>query len=334
MSQMEPGKAGSAADAVSPAIERTKQLLFPFKGEKWFALGFTVFMAQCTEGGGQRAFFQIPNLPGGTGPRTHGSGSGGGGLPHEFQEFIDKVTRALTADLAFYVGMAIGFVLALVALWMFVVWFSSRAKLMFVESVIWDRVDVSAQWTRAAELSSSLFKFRALFGLAGSVLMLASVGTAIFVAFPDWQAGALTGPRALIGYSVLAAGFLVFGFPASIVLALLDDFVVPLMVVRNVRVGAAWGIARTEVFAGHVGGIILFYFLRFMLAIAAGIAASLVMCFTCCIGYIPYIGTVLLLPISVFMRAYPLFYLEQLGVRVFPAPDPGWAYYDQWRFPQ
>lgn len=327
--------AGSAADAVSPAIERTKQLLFPFKGEKWFALGFTVFMARCSEGGGQQGFFQIPNLPGGTGRPPSGTpGTGSTGLPHEFQEMLDKATRALSGDLAFYVGLAIGFLLALFGLWLFILWFSSRAKLMFVESVIWDRVDVSAQWTRAAELGKSLFKFRALVGMSASLLMLSSLGAGIFVALPDWQAGAFAGTRALVGYSLFGFAFLVLGFPVAIVMALLDDFVVPLMVVRNVRVGAAWSMARTEVFAGHVGGIVLFYVLKLVLAMAAGIGAAIITCLTCCIGYIPYIGTVLLLPISTFMRAYPLCYLEQLGIGVFPAPDPSWSYYDQWRFPR
>ena len=44
--------AGSAADAISQAVERSKQLLFPVKIDKWFALGFTVFMAQCGESQG------------------------------------------------------------------------------------------------------------------------------------------------------------------------------------------------------------------------------------------------------------------------------------------
>ncbi|HVY26968.1 MAG TPA: hypothetical protein VHB79_10465 [Polyangiaceae bacterium] len=322
--------AGSAADAISPAIERSKQLLFPFKAEKWFALGFTVFMAQCSEGGGGSASYRFP-LPSGSGPRPS---PGVPGLGPELQRQVDSAVRAFHADLPFWIGFALGVVLALYGLWAFVLWFSSRAKLMFVESVVWDRVDVSAQWTRAGELGFSLFKFRLVLTLGGSLLMLATIGAGVLVALPDWQSGRFLGPQAVIGYSVLGGAALLFGLPLSIALALLDDFVVPFMVVRNVRVGDAWRAFRAEVLPGNIGGLILFYVLRFVLGIAVAIAVAILTCVTCCLTAIPYIGTVVLLPIWVFSRSFSLFYLEQIGVRVFPTPEPSWAQYEQWRFPQ
>jgi hypothetical protein len=42
----------------------------------------------------------------------------------------------------------------------------------------------------------------------------------------------------------------------------------------------------------------------------------------------------MLLPLFVFNRAYPLYFMEQLGVPIFPVPEPAWAAYDQWRFPR
>jgi len=326
--------AGSAGDAISPAVERSKQLLFPFKAEKWFALGFTVFLAQCGEGGGGGSF-NIPSWPSGSSPTgSSPGGSGGGSLPSEFQKIVDGATRALHDHLGLYVALGAGAVLLLLGLWMLVLWLSSRAKLMFVESVIWDRVDVSTQWSRAAELGLSLFKFRAAFGVAGAFLILGALGAGAFVAWPDFQAGSPFGPRALVGYSLFGAAVLFFAFPLGILLALLDDFVVPLMVTRNARVGDAWGAFRAEVLPGNVGGLILFYLLRMVLGMATAMIAALLTCFTCCLTAIPYIGTVMLLPIWVFWRAYPLYYLEQLGVRIFPSPEPSWAQYEQWRFPQ
>lgn len=322
--------AGSAADAVSPAIERSKQLLFPAKADKWFALGFTVFMAQCSEGGGGGSV----NLPMSFPTGSPSPSPGVPGLGPEVQRQFDSVMRALHDDLPFWIGFALGILLALYGLWAFILWFSSRAKLMFVESLIWDRVDVGAQWTRAADLGFSLFKFRGLLSIGGSLLMLATTGAGVFVAFPDWQTGSFLGPHAVIGYSLFGGAVLLFGFPLSLTLALLDDFVVPLMVVRNVRVGDAWRAFRAEVLSGNVGGIILFYVLRIALGIAIVIAITMFKCVTCCLTTIPYIGTVVLLPIWVFSRAFPLYFLEQLGVRVFPAPDPSWAHYEQWRFPQ
>lgn len=321
--------AGSPADAISKAVERSKQLLFPVKIEKWFALGFTVFMAQCAEGGGSST--NLPtNLPSGS-PSSSSSSSSGMG---ELRQWLDDALRTFNADTALYVSLAIGSVLLLATVWLLVLWFSSRAKLMFVESVVWDRVDVSAQWTRAAELGFSLFKFRATFGLAVWVLFLASSAAAAVIAFPALLAGEWWGPRAWAGYATVALSALLVGIPAAIVLALLDDFVVPLMVLRNVRVKDAWAACRSEVLAGNVGGLFIFYLLRFALGIGIAMVMSILTCLTCCMAAIPYLGTVFFLPIFVFSRAYPLYYLEQLGVAVFPQAEPQWAAYEQWRFPR
>lgn len=320
--------AGSAADAISQAVERSKQLLFsPAKADKWFSLGFTVFLAQCGESNG--SYSTRGNLPGFPTGSSPGVGRGASDLSQAIRDGI----HTLKAELAFYVALAaLGLVLA-IGTWLLVLWFSSRAKLMFVESVIWDRVDVGEQWTRAAPLGMSLFKFRALVSVATSILLLALVGAAIAVGFPNFETGNFTGPRALAAYATLAAATLLIAVPVSILMALLDDFVVPLMVVRNAPVSEAWKLCRAEVLAGNVGGLFIFYVLRFILAIGSAIIAMTLTCLTCCLTAVPYLGTVLLLPLFVFARAYPLYFMEQLGVRVFPAPEPAWAAYDQWRFP-
>lgn len=320
--------AGSPADAISKAVERSKQLLFPVKIEKWFALGFTVFLAQCGESGGSINFpTGFPSSP------SSSSSSSGGGLGELGRTFEDGV-RAFEADAALYISLGIGALLLAAGIWLVVLWFSSRAKLMFVESVVWDRVDVSAQWTRAAELGFSLFKFRAALGLTAWFLFLGSTAAGVAVAFPAFLAGELWGPRAWAAYATFALAALLVGIPAAIVSALLDDFVVPLMVLRNVRVKDAWAACRSEVLAGNVGGLVLFYLLRFVLAIGIAMVASILTCLTCCMTAIPYLGTVILSPVFVFSRAYPLYYLEQLGVAVFPQAEPQWASYEQWRFPR
>src|SRR6188768_1111778 len=110
--------AGSPADAISKAVERSKQLLFqPLKAEKWFALGFTVFLAQCGEGGGSS--FQLPSWP--------GSGSGGGSGTStgvDFQHMLDEALRALRDDLGLYLLLGAGGFLLLFGIWLLVAWFS------------------------------------------------------------------------------------------------------------------------------------------------------------------------------------------------------------------
>lgn len=319
--------AGSPADALSKAVERSKQLLFPVKIEKWFALGFTVFLAQCGESGGSSVNF--PSLPSG----GSSSSSSGGGMG-DFRQGVDDALRTFHDDVALYVSLGIGALLLMASVWLLVLWFSSRAKLMFVESVVWDRVDVSGQWARAAELGFSLFKFRAALGLTGWLLFLASTAAGLAVAFPAFLAGEFWGPRAWAAYATFGLAALLIGIPAAIISALLDDFVVPLMVLRNVRVKEAWAACRSEVLAGNVGGLFIFYLLRFVLGLGIAMVVSILTCLTCCLAAIPYVGTVFFLPIFVFSRAYPLYYLEQLGIPVFPQAEPQWAAYEAWRFPR
>ncbi|HKY41130.1 MAG TPA: hypothetical protein VJN18_34590 [Polyangiaceae bacterium] len=325
--------AGSAVDAISPAVERSQQLLFrPFKADKWFALGFTVFMAQCAEGGGGGS---MPNLPG---PGRTGSPGGGGspglGFGAEFQRIFKEALQNFRDNLGLYLLIGAGVLLFGLAVGLFITWFSSRAKLMFVESVVHDRVDVSAQWSRFAELGFSLFKCRVALGLAVWLTGLGALAAGGVVALPDLEAGQFLGTRALVGYSILAASLLFFAIPLGIAGLVLDDFVVPLMAVRSVKVLEAWRLCRTEVLAGNVGGVVLFYVLRFLLGIGVAMATLVITCLTCCIPAIPYIGTVMLLPLFVFNRAYPLYFMEQLGVTIFPVPEPAWAAYAQWRFPR
>ena len=317
----------SPADAISKAVERSQQLLFPFNANKWFALGFTAFLAQCGDGGGG----SFPSLP--SGPSSSPSGSGSG-LGFDLQKMLDEALAGLNRDLLLYVTVAVVGALLVAGLAILIVWFSSRAKLMFVESVIWDRVDVAGQWARAAELGMSLSKFRLVLGFGGWLLLLCSLAGAVVTALPDFKSGEFFGTRALIGYFILGASALFIGLPLAVVAALLDDFVVPLMVVRNARVRQAWAMCRAEVLAGNIGGILLFYLLRVGLAFAIAIAAMVISCVTCCLTLIPYVGTVVMLPIFVFSRAYPLYYLEGLGVSVFPVRQPAWAQYDAWRFPR
>jgi len=56
-----------------------------------------------------------------------------------------------------------------------------------------------------------------------------------------------------------------------------------------------------------------------VLVLATAIVTCLATCATCCIAAVPYIGTVILLPVFVLLRLFSLLFLRQFG------PD-----YDVW----
>lgn len=57
----------------------------------------------------------------------------------------------------------------------------------------------------------------------------------------------------------------------------------------------------------------LYFLMKVVIGIAVGFLAMGATCLTCCIVAIPYVGSVILLPLSVFMQAYPLCFIEQFG---------------------
>ena len=71
--------------------------------------------------------------------------------------------------------------------------------------------------------------------------------------------------------------------------------------------------------ANYPGEITLYCLFWIVLGIAAVISACVTILATCCIGLIPYIGTVILLPLFVCLRAFGLRFIRQFG------PD-----YDVW----
>ena len=103
------------------------------------------------------------------------------------------------------------------------------------------------------------------------------------------------------------------------------DFVVPVMYLRGGTCLAAWR-EFAALLAAHPGTFILYLLFQIVLGIAIGAIVLMAVLITCCIlgcvMALPFIGTVVLLPVLVFKRAYSLYYLAQFGPNydVFPKP--------------
>jgi hypothetical protein len=93
---------------------------------------------------------------------------------------------------------------------------------------------------------------------------------------------------------------------------------VPVMYRQRCRAMDAFG-QTLRLIAAHPGPVLLYMLFFLVLVIAAGVISCAVTCATCCIAAIPYVGTVILLPISVTLGAFSLLFLRQFG------PD-----YDVW----
>ena len=120
---------------------------------------------------------------------------------------------------------------------------------------------------------------------------------------------------------------IVLGMVLFLIQKFTTDFVVPIMFLRTASCPAAWR-EFLGMLSANMGRFALYVLFQIAIWFVIGILILAISCVTCCcaaclIG-IPYIGAVLLLPISIFHRSYTLYYLRQYGpfFDVFRAVEP------------
>lgn len=288
----------SVTDPIALAIERVKQVLFrPFDLGKWFTIGFCAWLAGLGERGGARGNFN--------------SNSGHRDVHQDFEHARSYVVE----NLNWILPLAIFIFVVIVALAVFFIWLNCRGKFMFLYCVALNRAEVVEPWTRFADLANSLFCFRLVLALVGMVIAVPSVIFMALLAIPmfrndSWNFG---GIMILIALGVALILISIFFF---LVRKLTRDFVVPIMYLRGSRCVAAWREFR-HLLGANFGGFVLYILFQIVIHLALAVMILAVVVVTCCIAgcfiMIPYIGTVLLLPLSVFNRAYSLHYLAQYG---------------------
>jgi len=99
-----------------------------------------------------------------------------------------------------------------------------------------------------------------------------------------------------------------------------SDFVVPVMLLNTASCVAGWKqcLALIGCNKARVTIYILFQIVISIVISFIAMAICLIGCCCCCASVlllVPYVGTVILLPLIAFKRAYSLFYLRQFGTQ-------------------
>jgi hypothetical protein len=307
----------SVTEPVSPALERVKTMLFkPFNLGKWFTIGFCAWLAFLGEGGGGGGGGINNNLNLGS------QNEAGESLRHGYHQ----VRNFVMDNLVWIIPVAAAAVVLLLALWLLILWLSSRGKFMFLHCVALDRAEVSEPWSKFEREANSLFGFRIAVGLIGMILMLPLLAIIVVTIVRMVLRG-----EADAGGIMLAAGLFLFLLLVALVFALVQkfttDFVVPIQFLRGGKCLAAWR-EFGGLLADNAGLFALYILFQIVLGMAIGIIVLGAVLITCCIAgclmLIPYLGTVLLLPVLIFKRSYPLYFLRQFGpgYDVFPPASP------------
>lgn len=303
----------SVTEPIEPAYERVKLMLFrPFDLSKWIVIGFCAWLAGLGESGGGGGFGYH------NGQRhTHRSGED---LRHVYDQAHDYVL----ANLTWLVPVVVFALLLSLALGLLILWLNSRGKFMFLHCVAGNVAEVEAPWQTFARQANSLFRFRLALSGVAIVLCLPLV---VFLVITVAQM-VLANEPTLAG--IMTALGLVFALvlvsvPFALVHKFTKDFVVPILFLRGGTCLAGWK-EFWGLLCRHPGQFTVYILFQIVLHMAIGaliVAAVLVTCCLAgCLMVLPFIGTVLLLPILIFKRSYSLYFLAQFGpeYEVFPRP--------------
>jgi len=290
----------SPIEAAREAVEHTRRLLFPFRFDRWLALGAVAFLDQCGRGG---VGGMLPGGPPGGG-RLPSPGTGSGGLSDAASWF--------NAHLALILGFATGALVVIVAVVALMLWIGSRATFVYIDDVASGRADVSRPWSAHAERANSHFAWR--FGLAAAffgamvVLVALAVGAALLIA-KGGVAGAGFGAVMLV---LLVPLLFLLLLAAGLSSMALRDFVAPLQMFTGTSCGPAVRLLVGLVRA-HPVPFLLFVLLKVVFEVAQGILILCAACVTLCCILLPVVTQTVLQPLFFFERAWSLHLLRQMG---------------------
>lgn len=286
-------EAGQKVEIFKPfgeAFDLTKKILFqPFNLEKWCLIGLTAFLAHLAGG------FNFNFAP--RGPF----------LGRRNSQFWDDLKNNFTPDQipGWLIPVVLCVVLVGIAVAIVLVWVGSRGRFMFVDCIVHDRAAIVRPWNEYAREGNSLF----LFSLVAALIVFGLVAIAALLGFllmRGYEKGVPVG---------LILELLIF-IPLLLVTLLFWTFSREFMVVTMYRQRCAALAAFRKVMtliSQHPGPIILFVLFSVALGMGVAMVSVAAMCVTCCLAALPYVGTVILLPVHVALQGYSLFFMRQFG---------------------
>ncbi len=288
-------------DPLARAWGRMKKALFhPFDVSKWLVVGFTAFLAGLMDW------------------HRGGDGNSARGKGHwDWEDFFDFPERAwewLLDNPGWFTLIVLGVVLLILFI-ILLTWLSSRGKFMFLDNVVHDRAQVVKPWNEYKREGNSLFLWRFCFGFICFLLFISFFVFCFFTLYHlhESYAARQTTILAIVGMVLLGLTLIII---TGYINTFLKDFVVPIMYRHNMKTFQAWS-RFLPILSRHFLYFLFWGILNFFLHILAVICVVVLGLFTCCIGIIlviiPYIGTVVTLPLSYTFRAFSVEFLEQFG---------------------
>jgi hypothetical protein len=276
------------------AFELMKRMLFqPFDLKKWLVIGFAAWLANLGAGGGGGGNFSYPDN------RREEA--------HKLNQTIGQIPQPVLITV---ICILVCLVLLLIVLF---AWLRARGRFILVDCIVRNRAAIVEPWREFRAEANSFFLFSLLVVLV-FIPVIVITGLVLIVPFMPGRGQAQPDVAFWIGLSLTAFVAVCFIF----VWALACQLMVPIMYRQRCRARLAFAQA-VDLVSSHPGPILLYVLFLLLLGVAMFMISCVVTCATCCIAAIPYVGTVILLPIPVTLGAFSLLFLRQFG------PD-----YDVW----
>jgi hypothetical protein len=297
----------SCLEAAAQAYARVVAVLFkPFDITRWFSMGFCAWLAYIgTQSGNFNGMRESkPEL-----------------LKQQADGFLDKL-----GELPDHPGL-VAFVIAIIvlslllALWMCSL--RSRGDFMFLHR--WYRPDapILQCWSASRAAGQALFVWRIQFFLFSVVFFAVdAVAAYLLVVRPYFDAGKVWSDalvRPTIGCVTVAV---LLAIAVQVVAHFAKAFVVPVMYWHGVTVPKAWQTVF-ELCNQYPVAVLGYLSLVMFFWVITTLAILLFILCTCCVGLIPlmlpYFNGVVLLPVLLFFRGFPVCFLSQWRVELVPA---------------
>jgi hypothetical protein len=254
----------SASEAISPALERTKQICFrPFKFGRWLKLA--VVTAFTGEVATTSCNFRAP---------TSASGGSPGPIytPPPSMGGILGVLHAIPVillALAFIAAIGV-FVLVMSYLW-------CQFRLTLIDTVLTGECRIRESWEKYGQAGIRLFGF---YLLSSMLMVVTAIGLLVLPLMSAARSGVFRQPGGGLAYLLGAGAILLLIFVIVVVLfwivvVFLKDFVAPVLALEDLTIGEAWGRVKT-IASADPGAFVVYILMKIVLAIASGIIFGIV----------------------------------------------------------
>ncbi len=291
----------SIGEGFSAAWRKMKETLFrPFNWSTWLVLSLGFWLAQLGEGG---ARVDLPFKPG-TGAEITDA------LTNSLQSAADATG---TTVMMFLLIAGSVFFLFVLVIGLILLWVRSRARFITLDMMIRgvSADSFGARWNTFARQGNSFFLAQILLFVFLFLLGIAFVAlTGIGAAMALRENSSASDICLLIGAGIV---FGLFAFLAWIYLQLYQDYGAVLMYRSGCSGHEAIRALNRKLFSKP--GVFIRYLLGFFIIVMlAAFGVGLFSCLTCCIGAIilaiPFVGTMVLLPVFVFRWQFMLEFFD------------------------